>query len=437
MVIDAIDLFAGGGGASLGLEAAGLRVVGAYERDARACRAHRAILPDVPVHQADLDEIDPGDLPEAPIWWASPPCQPGSTAGLRLGCRDPRDGYPALLRLVRARRPRWLLIENVPGFTQHASKAGCSTFWPRPEQCPACYLAAIMRELDALFPVVQMRILDAADYGVPQHRERLITVCGPTRIEWPVPTHGPGRPQPWVAAGTCIDWSSVPGFESAARLFAPAGRPHGAGRDKERTYRDVTDEPAATVCGDTGTGAMFLAIEHGGTSKGYLHRDVADPGPTVGTASDLRLTYTGSRHAARALDEPSPTMTASRDLYLSVGGPNARGGQGPSISDPASDPAPTVRTHADCYLVAAESGEGRPRDLADPSPTVSGKGTTQLVGSDYRRLRTLTVRERAALQSLPWVPELTGRIVGNAVPPPLAAVVAQAVIAAAEGDGWL
>ncbi len=378
-----LDLFAGCGGASLGCEAAGVRIVAAYERDARAARTHQALLPDVPVHVEDLNEIDPDALPNVPFWWASPPCQPGSTAGLRGGMLDPRDGYPALLRLARAKRPTWLVIENVPGFMQHRSASGCGALWPKPEACPACYLAVIIRELDELFPVVEVRTLDAADYGVPQRRERLITVCGPERIDWPEPTHGPGRPVPWAAAGTCIDWQSVPGFEHLEGAYA---------------------------------------IEHGGTrgDKGYLYRPTGEPGPTVGTASDMRLVIETGQNKGGIPGNPCRHPAEE---------PGS--GRGPTVTDPA-DPAPAVTTHANCYIVAAgESGEGRPRDLAEPSPTVSGKGTAQLVDQTYTRIRTLTVRERAALQALPWAPELTGRTVGNAVPPPLAEAVVRRAVSAA------
>jgi site-specific DNA-cytosine methylase len=363
-----LDLFAGCGGASLGLEAAGAEVVAAYDFDGRACRAHRALLPHVEVHEADLNTLDPATLPEADGWWASPPCQPGSTAGLRQGCKDPRDGYPALLRLVRARRPRWLVIENVPGFAQHRSAAGCGALWPRPEECPACYLAEILRCLDELFPVVRMVTLDAADHGVPQHRDRLITVCGPALVDWPAPTHGPGRPLPWVTSGEVL----------GLQVLGGGTNPHGPGAEHERTFRDLTAEPSTTIAASpAGNGGPFV-IEYGGTrgdrGQGYVGTD--RPAPVVGTAGDLRLA-------------------------LSVGGPNARGGQGPSVTG-LEDPGPTVRTHADCYLVE---------------------------GPEYRRIRTLTVEERARLQSLPWHPTLTGRTVGNAVPPPLAAAVVRQVLA--------
>lgn len=367
-----LDLFCGCGGASLGLSRAGVALVGAWDFDAAAIRGHRALLPDCPAHQADLSTVE--SLPAVDVWWASPPCQPFSAAGKRQGAKDERDGYPHLLRLLEASpRPTWLCIENVPGLARHVGAASCGALFAKPDSCPGCYLDAILRKLDRWFPVVESRILDAADYGVPQHRERHITVCGPARIQWPEPTHGPGRRLPYVSAGEAL----------GLRVFGGGTNPHGKDAAHERTLRELTDEPATTVpASDAGNNSL---------------------------------------------------------MALSVGGPNACNGRGPSVIA-LSDPGPVVRANSDIYIVAAgltsEGGhaEGRPRELDRPAPTVGARGTVQLVtgsdGATYQRLRTLTVPERAALQALPWHPALTGKVVGNAVPPPLAEVVVRAVMAA-------
>ncbi len=388
----AIDLFAGCGGASIRLVAAGVQVLAAYDFDTAAVRGHRALLPGVPVYQADLATLD--DVPAVDLWWASPPCTPFSSAGNRLGANDPRNGYPHVLRLLReATLPMWLVMENVPGLLQHETKANCSPMWPKPGKCGACYWKqVVLPALDAAFPVVSIEVLDAADFGVPQHRNRVITVCGPERIEWPKPTHGPGRARPWVSAGEALGLGSA------------------------------------------------MKIESGGARgpKGYLIRDPARPAPAIDTAGTLRLVIAstsrqGSARAvpnARPTEEPSIAVCSEGAMYLSVGGPNARDGRGPSTVG-RDEPAPGVRTHADIYLMAAgDDGEGTPRSLGEPAPAQTAAGNTQLVDGSFRRLRTLTVQERATLQALPWDPALTGSTVGNAVPPPLARVVVDAVIRA-------
>lgn len=421
-----IDLFCGAGGASLGAEAAGLEVVGAYDHSATAIRGHRALMPDTPAHQVDLEVVDASELAEADATWASPPCQPFSQGGARGADADHRNGYPWLLRLMRERPTRWLVIENVPGLAQHARTAGCrAPLFPLGSGCSGCYLEHVRGELEQLFPVVELRELNAADYGLPQERKRLITVCGPRRIEWPTPTHGPGL-LPYTAAGTCVDWDTVPGFEGLARVFVPAGRP-ASSRTSERTWRDATDTPAGTVPAQTGGGTaaacLGVVLEHSGSRGGTR------PG--------------GAPCLYREVSAPAPVVTSAGDLRLAVGGPNANNGAGPRMWG-VDQPAPTVRTHADCSIVAAGAGEGRPRSVTLPAPTVTGGGTSQLVapGSSHEefgsrkhlqgfwRLRTLTVVERARLQGLPWHKALTGTTVGNAVPPILAEVVLRAVRAA-------
>lgn len=185
----AVDLFAGAGGATCGLVAAGLEVVAAVDFDAAACATHRAAHPSVPVTEADLSTLDPWALPEADVWWASPPCQPFSSAGRRLGGADARDGWPHLLRLVRARRPAFLFAENVSGMMDRRGRP---------------YLDRLLADLRELYPVVECDLINAADLGVPQHRRRVILRCGPRPFA-PFPD-----PVPWVSMG-----EALPGLGSA------------------------------------------------------------------------------------------------------------------------------------------------------------------------------------------------------------------------------
>jgi DNA (cytosine-5)-methyltransferase 1 len=200
-----LDLFAGAGGASLGAHRAGYRLVGASEWDSDACATHRAALPDCPVFEGDVRELDP---PAADVWWTSPPCQAWSSAGLGLGARDERNGWPWVWQAYdRASvKPTWMLCENVTGMTHHRAGA-CGD----PDQCPGCYLdRVVMRELRERFAHVSGRVLDCADFGVPQNRRRLIIACGPERMRWPTPTHtgsallvACGR-APWVTMGEAL-----------------------------------------------------------------------------------------------------------------------------------------------------------------------------------------------------------------------------------------
>jgi DNA (cytosine-5)-methyltransferase 1 len=184
----------------------------------------------------DVRRLEP---PAAEVWWSSPPCQAWSTAGAKLGAQDERNGWPWVWEAYdrAAVKPRWLFVENVAGMTHH-SKAGHGD----PLTCAGCYLAeVVLPELRARFPHVVSKVLDAADYGVPQHRRRLFIVASVEPYTWPTPTHGDGRAA-YVTSGQAIGL-----VDDGVRIIGGGGNPHGAGRAHERNFRDLTDEPMVTV----------------------------------------------------------------------------------------------------------------------------------------------------------------------------------------------
>ena len=183
----------------------------------------------------DVRDLDP---PAADMWWASPPCQAWSKAGARLGAKDIRNGWPWVWEAYdRASvKPHWLFVENVAGMTHHSS-SGCGD----PATCARCYLdAVVLPELRARFPHVVSRVLDAADYGVPQHRRRLFIVASVKPYNWPQATHGDGL-APYVTCHEAI------GLGEGVRVIGGGGNPHGKNKGHERNYRDLTDEPMLTV----------------------------------------------------------------------------------------------------------------------------------------------------------------------------------------------
>jgi len=227
----AIDLFAGAGGASMGIEAAGCEVVQAVELDRLAAIAHRLNLRHVPVHRGDVRGWQPM---AADLWWASPPCQAWSSAGAKLGARDERNGWPWVFdALDRAEhRPAWLVCENVRGLTWHTKNCGDAM------TCPGCYWeGVVLVEARRRFKSVQVWTLDAADYGVAQHRRRVFLVCGPHAATAPTATHGDGL-EPFATMGGAL---------GLRRVIGGGGNPHGKNRSQERNYRDLTDEPSTTV----------------------------------------------------------------------------------------------------------------------------------------------------------------------------------------------
>ena len=192
--LSAVVLFEGAGGSTAGLHAAGYTTVG-FDCWQPAVTCAQANGFDSRLHDLSDPTLD-HLVPYAPLWWASPPCQPFSAAGQGVGEFDGRDGFPWLLRLVALRLPEVLIVENVKGLT-FAKHSG--------------YLCDLLEGLRALGYEVDWRVLMAADFGVPQTRERCIIVCrrdgGP--ITWPMPTHcetGGMFTARWVTMADALGW---------------------------------------------------------------------------------------------------------------------------------------------------------------------------------------------------------------------------------------
>jgi DNA (cytosine-5)-methyltransferase 1 len=213
----AIELFAGAGGAALGLEAAGVHHLALCEWNPDACATLRAagLGPVVEGDVRDLDAIARTATERPDLLWSSFPCQAFSSAGKRLGAKDDRNGWPWTVAAIDRFQPRWFLAENVRGLLCH--RGDCDRTGP-PEDCPGCYFhRVILEELRERFPVVGWWLLDAADYGVPQHRRRVIIYAGPEPVTPPRATHGPGMfTRPWVSMGEALKVSgaTTAGFDS-------------------------------------------------------------------------------------------------------------------------------------------------------------------------------------------------------------------------------
>ena len=159
------DMFAGIGGFRAGLErAGGFECVGHCEMDGHADGAYRAMhdIKESEVYYEDATKIDAGTLPEFALLCAGFPCQAFSVAGKRKGFSDPRGTlFFDISRVVEARKPEYLLLENVPGLLSHD---GGRAF------------AAILAEICRLGYGCEWQVLNSKDFGVPQSRRRVYVV---------------------------------------------------------------------------------------------------------------------------------------------------------------------------------------------------------------------------------------------------------------------
>ena len=108
------SLFSGIGGLDLGLERAGMTVRWQVENDPYCCAVLEKYWPKVRRY-GDITTLNPRDLDPVDLICGGFPCQPVSVAGKRLGQDDPRWLWPEFARIIRVLRPRYVLVENVPG----------------------------------------------------------------------------------------------------------------------------------------------------------------------------------------------------------------------------------------------------------------------------------------------------------------------------------
>ena len=159
-------MFAGIGGFRAGLTCAGgFQCVGHCEIDKYADASYRAIhnIGKEERYYPDAREIDPSDLPDFDLLCVGFPCQAFSLAGRRKGFEDARGTlFFEIARLAQAKRPSYLLLENVPGLLSHD---GGRTF------------SAILAALNDLGYFVEWTVLNSKHFGVPQSRRRLFIIC--------------------------------------------------------------------------------------------------------------------------------------------------------------------------------------------------------------------------------------------------------------------
>jgi DNA (cytosine-5)-methyltransferase 1 len=202
-----LDLFSGAGGTAWGFRQAGFEIIGAIDNDPQAVKTYERNL-GVKPSESDLDTLEAEELLslfnlrpyELEVLVGCPPCQGFTNMRGDKGADDPRNSLVMrYLEFVDVLRPRCIVFENVPGINKRHGQEKFESL--------CLGLADLNYGFDRKNPD---RILNAADYGVPQLRERVVLIAGRDNVcvPYPEPTHGkPGTSS--VEAGQLKPWKTV------------------------------------------------------------------------------------------------------------------------------------------------------------------------------------------------------------------------------------
>ncbi|MBR6431192.1 MAG: DNA cytosine methyltransferase [Oscillospiraceae bacterium] len=422
-----VDNFAGGGGASTGIELASGRIVDiAINHDPAAILMHQTNHPHTEHIQASVWDVDPVQVCRGrPVGlaWFSPDCKHFSKAkGSALVDRNIRGLAWIVLRWAGTVRPRVIILENVEEFqTWGPVRKG------KPIRSKSCQtFRQWISQIKALGYVVDHRELVAADYGAPTTRKRFVLVarCDGQSIRWPERTHAPkdseevrsGKLPPWRSAAEIIDWS-LPMYsifatkeEIKKKYGVNVVRPL-ADNTLRRAIRGVDKY---TIKSED----PFLIPVGYGERAGQAPRvhDINAPVPTVVSRGKLHLTepvmapvtVTNTTNSVGApADEPVHTVTtAGNQMLISANLVQCNHAGGDRIQTP-DDPVPTISSHHAFGLAAAnliqyheeKTENARAADVRNTLPTVDASNRHGLISAQlteyYGNGNPLDIREPA------------------------------------------
>lgn len=370
-----VDNFAGGGGASTGIElAAGRPVNIAINHDAAAILLHKTNHPHTEHIQASVWDVDPEELcagRPVGLAWFSPDCKHFSKAkGAALVDRNIRGLAWIVLRWAGTVRPRVIILENVEEFQTWGPVRKGKPVKSKSGQTFHKWLS----QLEALGYAVEYRELVAADYGAPTTRKRFVLIarCDGQPIRWPERTHAPrdseevksGKCKPWRSAAEIIDWT-VPMYsifaskqEIKEKYGVNAVRPL-ADNTLRRIIRGVdkftikSGKPFIVECNPTMEPFTFSNTggSVGSPADAPVHT-IRTAGGQVLAAANLIQYHTEQSEDVRAngLDASLPTVDASNRYGLTAAHLVEFYGNGQAI-DP-EDPMHTVTSHDREALIA-------------------------------------------------------------------------------------
>ncbi|WP_306168592.1 DNA cytosine methyltransferase [Halomonas sp. MMSF_3323] len=365
-----VDNFAGGGGASEGIEQAlGRPVDLAINHDATAIAVHTANHPGAEHSVADVWDIDPEQAAAGrPVGlaWFSPDCRHHSKAkGGRPVSKSVRGLAWVAARWAAKVKPRVITLENVEEFLDWGPlmKDTRGRIVPDPDHKGQTF-RAFVRALSRHGYQVEWKILRACDYGVPTIRRRLFLIArrDGLPIVWPKPTHAEpaspavrrGKLQPWRTAAECIDWS-IP----CPSIF-----------ERQRPLADATLRRIAK-------GVMRYVVE---AAEPFIV-----PIANYGNGSEL----------VNAIGEPLRTVTAwPKGGSFAVVAPNITKFRSGAIGHRADEPMHTITANSNADNSKANPGGCAPIGLVS---AFLAKHYTGVVGDDLRKpLPTITATDHNA-----------------------------------------
>lgn len=360
-MITVISLFSGGGGLDLGFVNAGYKILWAIDNDPNAVATYKKNIGNH-IICADITKQDVNKIPTADVVIGGPPCQSFSLAGLRK-TEDARGQLVwQYMRIIEKIKPKAFVFENVTGLLSAKNSKG------------ERIINLLKEEFKRIGYTVELQVMNAADYGVPQRRKRVIIVGlrGSESFVFPAPTHG--------AKGSGL----LP-------------------------YVSVKDALEDLPSPSKQVGEQLLYTKKAKTAyqkRMRKHNNKQVLGHFVSTLSELdKYIISHVKPGGNYMDIPKDVDSKRIRRLQKEGG------------------------HTTCY------GRLKPED---PSYTINTYFNRPNVGCNihYSEDRLISVREALRLQSFPDDFEVvsssrqgTNVVIGNAVPPILAEVIANALVA--------
>jgi DNA (cytosine-5)-methyltransferase 1 len=265
-----VSLFSGAGGLDLGLIQAGHEIIWANDIFADAVATYRLNIGDH-VDTRDIREIDESDIPNCDVIVGGFPCQGFSVANWGRTADDPRNAlYSHFVRIVRSKKPKYFVAENVKGLASMEKGE---------------VLNRIVADFEACGYQVRHHLVNAADYGVPQTRIRILIVGIRNDVEDtlpfpPEPTHAnPGTLQglslkPWLTVGEAL--ARFPEPEEGADIPNHEGSKYKLRFNGHLGHRFIDpNKPAPTVTSRGDDKGGVVVLHHPGNKRRMTARELA------------------------------------------------------------------------------------------------------------------------------------------------------------------